>query len=153
MLLPLEVSTDLHIWDWNGDPTSDLQGIKVYENDKGEAVANVAAGTTNDQFRKFCLANGKVCLPFNIIMVEVSLIDGTLSSWDGIGLSFSFFRSLLEVPMPPCVTERVLALPHSQISLWLLNTLMHTATSKSLMILIICVLQPVVLDFWVLSFR
>jgi hypothetical protein len=71
MLLPLEISNDLHVFDWNGDPNSDLHGIEIIKNAQGRPLAKIGAGTTNDQFREFCLENRKYCLPLNVIMVEV----------------------------------------------------------------------------------
>lgn len=41
----------------------------------GHAYYKIMAGTTNDQFRQWCFDNKKHCLPFSVIMVEVSLSE------------------------------------------------------------------------------
>jgi len=53
------------------DKESDLQGIKVSESG-GQYLARIAAGTTNDQFREWCLEKKTVALPLNVIMVRPS---------------------------------------------------------------------------------
>ena len=69
MLLPLNISTDLHTFYFGGDPDSDLHGVQIV--DEAQNLVKVGAGTTNDQFRIWCLDQKRFCLPLNVIMVEV----------------------------------------------------------------------------------
>jgi hypothetical protein len=68
ILLPLSTTIELPSF-LIVDKTSDLQGITVFESG-GQHLARIAAGTTNDQFREFCLTKKTVALPLNVIMVR-----------------------------------------------------------------------------------
>jgi hypothetical protein len=39
----------------------------------GKAFYKIMAGTTNDQFRQWCFDTKTFCMPFSVIMVEVSI--------------------------------------------------------------------------------
>ncbi|KAF8341453.1 uncharacterized protein EI90DRAFT_3034007 [Cantharellus anzutake] len=54
---------------------------------KGHSFYQVMAGTTNDYFRRWCFSNKKVCIPFNVIMVEVTFggTNGPICHGSGLG--------------------------------------------------------------------
>jgi hypothetical protein len=55
----------------------------------------IKSGTTNEQFRRWCLANKKVCLPFNVIMVEITFGGSNAPICHGAGLSTSTLSDLV----------------------------------------------------------
>lgn len=79
-LLPLDVVEDLPATEPPIDPSDQLQGIAVVgtvvENGVEKALCRIGAGTTNEQFRRWCLdAKGGALqwtVPLNVIMVEIT---------------------------------------------------------------------------------
>src|SRR5262249_16830330 len=78
--LPLDVVEDLPASEPGIDPSDELQGIKVVgtiqENGVTKALCQIGAGTTNEQFRRWCLdSTGGAwtwTVPLNVIMVEIT---------------------------------------------------------------------------------
>ena len=78
--LPLNVVNDLPASEPGIDPTNELQGIEVVgtitEDGAEKALCKIGAGTTNEQFRRWCLsAKGGALqwtVPLNVIMVEIT---------------------------------------------------------------------------------
>lgn len=74
--------------------TSDMQGVSMVPTvagrsaREGHAFVKIMAGTTNDYFRQWCFDNRTVCIPFNVIMVEVTFggkFDYCRVAWADIG--------------------------------------------------------------------
>ncbi|KAF5346576.1 hypothetical protein D9758_013474 [Tetrapyrgos nigripes] len=93
ILLPL--STTIHLPSFLIiDKNSDLQGIKVSESG-GQYLARIAAGTTNDQFREWCLKNKTVALPLNVIMIEITFGGSNAPICHGAGITTSTLSDLV----------------------------------------------------------
>jgi hypothetical protein len=79
-LLPLNVVEDLPARHPPIDPANELQGIKlvgeIVDGGVKKALCRIAAGTTNEQFRQWCLSptggNWGWTVPLNVIMVEIT---------------------------------------------------------------------------------
>lgn len=77
MFLPFETFVDLPYSDPPPNFKTELSGITEVASvagrsaPAGHAFYKVMAGTTNEQFRKWCFRHKKFCLPLNVIMVEV----------------------------------------------------------------------------------
>ncbi|KAE9402842.1 hypothetical protein BT96DRAFT_917943 [Gymnopus androsaceus JB14] len=93
VLLPLSTTIDLPSV-LVIDAKSDLQGINVTESN-GQYLAKICAGTTNDQFREWCLKNRTVALPLNVIMVEITFGGSNAPICHGAGLSTSTLSDLV----------------------------------------------------------
>lgn len=61
----------------------------------GHAFFKVGAGTVNDDFRKWCFANKKYCIPLNVIMVEVTFGGTNAPVCHGAGLGTSTLSDLV----------------------------------------------------------
>ncbi|KAG9124347.1 hypothetical protein FRC07_011965 [Ceratobasidium sp. 392] len=94
MLLPLEAIVNLHAF----SPTiqelqkdSDLVGIEVapapLETKADSTLCTIKAGTTSEMFRVWCLQNRLWCIPFNVIMVEITFggSNGPICHGSGFG--------------------------------------------------------------------
>jgi len=79
-LLPLDVVEDLPASEPAIAPQDQLQGIEVIgtvtEDGVEKALCKIGAGTTNEQFRRWCLdpKGGALCwsVPLNVILVEIT---------------------------------------------------------------------------------
>jgi hypothetical protein len=61
-----------------------------------KAFCKIGAGTTNEQFRKWCFENKKVSLPFNVIMVEITFGGSNAPICHGAGFSSQTLSDLVE---------------------------------------------------------
>jgi hypothetical protein len=72
---------------------SELVGMEVVpavagrEAPEGHAFCRIGAGTTNEQFREWCFQNKKYCIPFNVIMVEITFGGSNAPICHGSGFS------------------------------------------------------------------
>ena len=80
MLLPFDTLTKTPYREPDPSWRSELTGMKAIKlidtvagqpPPSGHAFCKVMAGVTNDQFREWCFTNKTVCIPLNVIMVEV----------------------------------------------------------------------------------
>lgn len=70
-------------------PETELNHICILEQidsgwpqlDNGRKYVRVGAATTNEQFRRWCIAKGRVTLPANVIMVEITLGGSNAPIW------------------------------------------------------------------------
>ncbi|KAJ3559693.1 hypothetical protein NM688_g180 [Phlebia brevispora] len=62
----------------------------------GHAFCKVMAGVTNDQFREWSFENKTVCIPFNVIMVEITLGGSNAPVCHGAGFSSSTLSDLVK---------------------------------------------------------
>ncbi|KAF5344803.1 hypothetical protein D9758_014414 [Tetrapyrgos nigripes] len=93
ILLPL--STTIHLPSFLiVDKNSDLQGIEVSKSG-GQYLARIAAGTTNDQFREWCLEKKTVALPLNVIMIEITFGGSNAPICHGAGITTSTLSDLV----------------------------------------------------------
>jgi hypothetical protein len=104
MLLPLKALTELPAYCPSMQEiqeTSDLVGIEVVPfpvgtpDDAKSTLCTVKAGTTNEMFRAWCLENRRWCLPFNTIIVEVTMGGSNASICHGAGLSTTTLSDLV----------------------------------------------------------
>ncbi|CAE6465741.1 unnamed protein product [Rhizoctonia solani] len=98
MLLPIKVLTDLPSYSPSMEEIqkqSDLVGIRVVSSDSKGALCTVKAGTTNEMFREWCLQNRRWCLPFNVIMVEITIGGSNGPICHGAGLSTTTLSDLV----------------------------------------------------------
>ncbi|CEL56840.1 hypothetical protein RSOLAG1IB_08118 [Rhizoctonia solani AG-1 IB] len=89
MLLPIQVLTDLPSYSPSMEEIQkhcDLVGIEVTSTESKGALCTVKAGTTNEMFREWCLQNRRWCLPFNVIMVEITMGGSNAPICHGAGL-------------------------------------------------------------------
>ncbi len=92
--LPLDVVEDLPASEPPIDPSDELQGITVVgtikEGGVTKALCKIGAGTTNEQFRRWCLdPNGGALtwtVPLNVIMVEITWGGSNAPICHGAGL-------------------------------------------------------------------
>jgi hypothetical protein len=94
MLIPLWQATIIPSAEPKIDPNSEFEGISLLTTSPHPLVA-IKAGTTNEQFRRWCLANKTVCLPFNVIMVEITFGGSNAPICHGAGLSTSTLSDLV----------------------------------------------------------
>jgi hypothetical protein len=73
-------------------PISSIAGRRAPQN---HAFFKIMAGTTNEYFRKWCFENKKWCIPFNVIMVEVTFGGTNAPICHGAGLSSSTLSDLV----------------------------------------------------------
>ena len=88
-----------------GDPPADwlseLQGVNIVDSvdsrtpPPGHAFAKVMAGTTNNQFRQWCTENGSWCLPFNVVVLQVTMGGTNATLCHGAGLSTSTLSDMV----------------------------------------------------------
>ena len=77
MFLPYDTLVDLPYRDPPKDWKTKLSGITLVDSVAGRTAppkhsfCKIMAGTTNEQFRKWCFDNKKHCLPLGVIMMEV----------------------------------------------------------------------------------
>ncbi|CAE6392647.1 unnamed protein product [Rhizoctonia solani] len=98
MLLPIKVLTDLPSYSPSMEEIqkhSDLVGIEVAGAKSKEALCTVKAGTTNEMFREWCLQNRRWCLPFNVIMVEITMGGSNGPICHGAGLGTTTLSDLV----------------------------------------------------------
>ncbi|KAL5638994.1 hypothetical protein ACGC1H_003387 [Rhizoctonia solani] len=98
MLLPIKVLTDLPSYSPSMEEiqkSSDLVGIQVTSTDSKGALCTVKSGTTNEMFREWCLQNRRWCIPFNVIMVEITLGGSNGPICHGAGLSSTTLSDLV----------------------------------------------------------
>ncbi|KAK0759490.1 hypothetical protein N5P37_007678 [Trichoderma harzianum] len=71
-------------------PTNELRKIEVKgevgELDNGNTLVRVGAGVTNEELRRWCLQNGRVTLPLNVIMVEITVGGANAPICHGAGI-------------------------------------------------------------------
>ncbi|QRV95085.1 cholesterol oxidase [Ceratobasidium sp. AG-Ba] len=103
MLLPLELLVTLPSYSptmQEIQKTSDLVGIEISPipmgADPSSMLCTVKAGTTNDMFRNWCLENRRWCLPFNVIMVEITFGGSNGPICHGAGFSSTTLSDLVE---------------------------------------------------------
>lgn len=102
MMMPLDSLVNLpykppgHFW------KSELQGIVGpiltvggRQPPQGHAFFKVMAGTTNEDFRVWCFNNKQWCIPFNVIMVEVTFGGTNAPICHGSGLSSTTLSDLV----------------------------------------------------------
>ena len=75
--LPLDDVNNLPAQEPAIDPNNELQGIEIVgTTSNGKALCKIGAGTTNEQFRRWCLdpkgGNLNWTIPLNVIMVEIT---------------------------------------------------------------------------------
>ncbi|EIN04699.1 hypothetical protein PUNSTDRAFT_146346 [Punctularia strigosozonata HHB-11173 SS5] len=64
--------------------------------DAEHAFVRIMAGTTNDQFRAWCYQHKTVCIPFNVIMVEITFGGSNAPICHGSGFGSSTLSDLVE---------------------------------------------------------
>ncbi|KZW03333.1 hypothetical protein EXIGLDRAFT_759198 [Exidia glandulosa HHB12029] len=80
---------------------SELSGITIVDSVKGlrakdgHSFCKIMAGTTNGQFREWCYAHKTWCIPFNVIMLEVTFGGTNAPICHGAGLSSSTLSDLV----------------------------------------------------------
>jgi hypothetical protein len=80
---------------------TELSGVSLVPSVAGRApgadhaFARVMAGTTNDQFRAWCYAQKTVCIPFNVIMVEITFGGSNAPICHGSGFGSSTLSDLV----------------------------------------------------------
>lgn len=80
---------------------SELQGVMVVDSVNGvkappnHIFARVMAGTTNNQFRNWCHENGSWALPFNTVVLAVTMGGTNATICHGAGLSTSTLSDLV----------------------------------------------------------
>ncbi len=92
--LPLDVVEELPAQQPDMDPDNQLQGIRItghiQEDGQTKALCRIGAGTTNEQFRRWCLSDaggGKSwTIPLNVIMVEITYGGSNAPICHGAGL-------------------------------------------------------------------
>ncbi|KAB5590260.1 Substrate-binding domain cholesterol oxidase [Ceratobasidium theobromae] len=99
MLLPFKALTDTSAYSPSVQEiqkSSDLVGIEEGRLSTGTIgtleipesnLCTIKAGTTNDMFRAWCLERRRWCLPFNIVMVEITLGGSNATICHGSGFS------------------------------------------------------------------
>ncbi|GAB1522219.1 hypothetical protein RhiTH_005331 [Rhizoctonia solani] len=98
MLLPIKVLADLPSYSPPMEEIqkhSDLVGIEVSATESKQALCTIKAGTTNEMFREWCLQNRRWCLPFNVIMVEITFGGSNGPICHGAGLSTTTLSDLV----------------------------------------------------------
>lgn len=97
MLIPLGEATTLPSVEANVNHHTEFEGITLLTDPATSLHPLVAikAGTTNEEFRHWCLANKKVCLPFNVIMVEITFGGSNAPICHGAGLSTTTLSDLV----------------------------------------------------------
>ena len=69
---------------WFGEASSELNKITnlgPWQKDKSKTLVRVGCATTNEQLRRWCIQNGSVTLPLNVIMVEITLGGSNAPIW------------------------------------------------------------------------
>lgn len=80
---------------------SQMQGVSIVPSvagrlpSEGHGFVKIMAGTTNDYFRQWCFQNRTLCIPFNVIMVEVTFGGTNAPICHGAGLSSSTLSDLV----------------------------------------------------------
>ena len=97
MLIPLDQATVLPASEPDINSNSEFEGITLLTDPATSLHPLVAikSGTTNEQFRRWCLDKKKVCLPFNVIMVEITFGGSNAPICHGAGLSTSTLSDLV----------------------------------------------------------
>lgn len=101
--LPLDVVEELPAKQPDMDPDNQLQGIRlvgrVREDGKTKALCRIGAGTTNEQFRRWCLSaegGGKAwTIPLNVIMVEITFGGSNAPICHGAGIGTQTLSDLV----------------------------------------------------------
>ena len=111
MFLPYETLVNLPYRDPPESFKTELSGATLVDSvagrtaPPGHAFCKIMAGTTNEQFRKWCFDHKKHCLPLNVIMVEVCVADDSSTFFPLIASC----RSLSAGPTLPSATARAWA--------------------------------------------
>ncbi|CAE7197879.1 unnamed protein product [Rhizoctonia solani] len=98
MLLPVKLLTDLPSYSPPMEEIqkhSDLVGIQIASTNSKGALCTVKAGTTNEMFREWCLQNRRWCIPFNVIMVEITMGGSNGPICHGAGLGTTTLSDLV----------------------------------------------------------
>jgi hypothetical protein len=61
----------------------------------GHAYCKIGAGTTNEQFREWCFDHRMLCIPFNVIMVEITFGGSNAPICHGSGFSSKTLSDLV----------------------------------------------------------
>ncbi|WP_225728944.1 MULTISPECIES: FAD-binding protein [unclassified Nocardia] len=93
-LLPLREAEQIPSFPTPLDPANELQGINIVgtiaEDGVTKALCRIGAGTTNEQFRQWCLSDSggrwQWTLPLNVIMVEITYGGSNGPMCHGAGL-------------------------------------------------------------------
>jgi hypothetical protein len=104
MLLPLGYLTSLsktspsiqQIQELGSDLVGIDEPIAVASLGSKHALCTIKAGTTNEMFRTWCLDNRRWCLPFNVIMVEITFGGSNAPICHGSGLGSTTLSDLVE---------------------------------------------------------
>ena len=97
MSIPLWQSTVIPSAEPDIDKSSEFQGISLVGNQnlQQHPLVVVKTGTTNEQFRRWCLKNKSVCLPFNVLMVEITFGGSNGPICHGAGFSTTTLSDLV----------------------------------------------------------
>jgi hypothetical protein len=101
MFLPYPSLVDLPHNEPSADWKSELIGINIVESvaghqaSAGHAFCKIMAGTTNDMFREWCFREKKWCLPFNVIMVEITFGGANAPICHGSGFTTTTLSDLV----------------------------------------------------------
>ncbi|GJE93853.1 FAD-binding domain-containing protein [Phanerochaete sordida] len=101
MFLPFDTLVTLPYQDPAASWVTELSGITPVASVAGRtapsrhAFFRIMAGTTNEQFRKWCFAHKTHCLPFNVIMVEVTFGGTNAPICHGSSLSSTTLSDLV----------------------------------------------------------
>ncbi len=98
--LPLNIVNHLPAAEPAIDPTNELQGIQlVGTTPQGKALCKIGAGTTNEQFRRWCLddqgGNWNWTVPLNVIMVEITWGGSNAPICHGAGIRHKTLSDLV----------------------------------------------------------
>ncbi|GJE93850.1 FAD-binding domain-containing protein [Phanerochaete sordida] len=101
MFLPFDTLVTLPYQNPPEDWKTELSGITPVASvagrtaPAGHAFFQIMAGTTNEQFREWCFAHKTHCLPFNVIMVEVTFGGTNAPICHGSSLSSTTLSDLV----------------------------------------------------------
>lgn len=101
MFLPYKCLTELPYKEPPSDWESELEGIDIVESvagrsaPAGQAFCKVMAGTTNERFRKWCYSKKTWCIPFNVVMVDITFGGSNASICHGSGFSTTTLSDLV----------------------------------------------------------
>ena len=101
MFLPYDTLVDLPYKSPPDSWKTELSGIEIVPSvagrtaPDGHAFCKIMAGTTNEQLRAWSFENKRWCIPFNVIMVEITFGGSNAPICHGSGLSSSTLSDLV----------------------------------------------------------
>lgn len=101
MFLPIESLTKLPYKQAPADWKTELSGIEVVPSvagrlpPPGHTFCKIMAGTTNDQLRQWSFDNKAWCIPFNVIMVEITFGGSNAPICHGSGFGSTTLSDLV----------------------------------------------------------